>query len=441
MYRKINDYLLNWKKSPIRVPLIVRGARQVGKSYSIREFGSSAFQSLVEINLETQPHLIKCFESFSASKICSQLEVICNVDIRPGKTLLFIDEIQASREALMSLRSFKEDLPDLHVIAAGSLLEFALQDPGALSFPVGRVSFAYLHPLSFKEFLLAIGEEKLHNSIEAATLEDPCSTAVHDRLIEMLRLYYMVGGMPEAIKAYTLSQSILEARRVHSRLVTAFVADFAKYGRRYDYRRLQQLLKAVPRLVGKKFKYSHVDSDVNARDFKLPLLDLERSGIVRLVRASSANGVPLGSEERSGVFKVQYLDIGLMISALGMDLYADNLEDFLFANEGSLAEQYVGQQILAAKDHEVPPQLYYWVREVKGSAAEIDYVDALGSKVIPIEVKAGSTGTLKSLHQFMVEKKSEVGIRISQHPLSKVDRLISVPLYMVAEIPRLILKR
>ena len=229
----------------------------------------------MEINLETSPQFLECFSSLDAKSICMQLEAIASTEIIPGETLLFIDEIQASKNALLSLRSFKEALPKLHVIAAGSLLEFALQDEDAISFPVGRVTFAYLQPLSFLEFLSALGERKLIAAISSATLAAPCPAAIHLKLLELIRTYYILGGMPEVIMAYLATQSFTEARRVQNRLVTAFIADFAKYGRRYDHRKLQQLLNAVPTLVGKKFKYSHVDQDVSARDFKLPLLDLE----------------------------------------------------------------------------------------------------------------------------------------------------------------------
>jgi predicted AAA+ superfamily ATPase len=438
MYRIILEYFEMWRISPIRTPLLLRGARQVGKSHVIRQFGQQSFANLIEINLETQPQFLSCFESRDAKKICAQIEAISGTSISLQNTLLFIDEIQSSKDALLSLRSFKESLPDLHVIAAGSLLEFALQEGDALSFPVGRVTFAYLQPLSFKEFLLAMGHQKICKIINEATLTDPCSAAVHHMLLDLVRTYFVVGGMPEAINAFCISQKHLEVRRIQNRLVTAFVADFAKYGRRYDHRKLQTLLSAVPRLVGKKFKFSHVGSDASARDFKQPLLDLERAGLVRLVRASSGNGVPLGGEEREGIFKTQYLDIGLMLNSLGLDLFSASADHAVFVNEGALAEQFVGQELIASLDAEQTPELFYWTREIKGSESEVDFLIANGSTVIPIEVKSGATGRLKSLRQFMIDKKSESGIRISQHPLSTIDGLLSVPFYMVSEIPRLL---
>ena len=438
MNRILLDYLRKWQTSPIRTPLIVRGARQVGKTYLVREFGRESFKSFLEVNLETSPHLWECFRSLDAKTICQQLETVLNTEIIPGETLLFIDEIQASKQALLSLRSFKETLPNLHVIAAGSLLEFALQDKNAFSFPVGRVTFAHLQPVSFVEFLSSMNEPRLITAIKDASIAAPCPPAVHNRLLELTRTYFMLGGMPEVIETFKSTNSFTESRRVQNRLVTAFIADFSKYGRRYDHRKLQQLLNAVPKMVGKKFKFSHVDPSVTARDFKLPLLDLERSGLVRTIRATAANGIPLGGEERNGVFKASYLDIGLLINALGLDLLTTDAEQAVFINEGALAEQFVGQELLANLDPESSPQLYYWVRETKGAEAEVDFVTARGTNIIPIEVKAGARGRLKSLRQFMIDKKSPLGIRLSQLPLSLVDGILSIPLYMASEIPRLV---
>jgi predicted AAA+ superfamily ATPase len=244
--------------------------------------------------------------------------------------------------------------------------------------------------------------------------------------------------MPEVVDVYRVSQSMRDAKRVQNRLTQAFMADFAKYGGRYDFRRLQNLIAAAPRLVGRRFKYSHVDADAKARDLKQPLLDLEHAGLVRLVRASHSTGLPLGAEERDGVFKLQMLDIGLMLNALGIDAFAGSIADFLFSNEGALAEQFVGQELLANREPSTVPLLHFWAREAVGSEAEVDFVIPLQGKVIPVEVKSGTTGSLRSLRLFMQEHKTPLGVRISQHPLSLVDGILSVPLYMIHELPRLL---
>lgn len=438
MKRFFEEQLEAWKGELNRTPLIVRGARQVGKSHSVREFGQAHFRNVCEVNLELDRRLLSCFRSRDAHAICEQLELILNQDIVDGETLLFIDEIQASQDALISLRSFKEKRPNLHVIAAGSLLEFSLNDDKSFSFPVGRVSFYFLQPMSFREFLLAMGQEKIVKNLAICSISRPCSQAVHEHLLNLLRTYFVVGGMPEVVATYQVSQSLRDAQRVQSRLMQAFVADFAKYGRRYDFRRLQSILTAAPKLVGRRFKYSHVDEHTKARDMKQPLLDLERAGLLRIVRASRATGLPLGADEREGVFKLQLLDVGLMLNALGLPAFDLPIVDFLFANDGALAEQFVGQELLANREPSATSQLHFWARDVSGSEAEVDFVFPFQGRVIPIEVKSGTTGSLRSIRLFMQERNTHLGVRISQHPLSFSDGILSVPLYMIHELERIL---
>ena len=292
--------------------------------------------------------------------------------------------------------------------------------------------------MSFQEFLLAIGEDKIAECCTSATLERPPSAAIHAKLLSLVRLYFIVGGMPEVVATYVETKSLLAASRVQTRLSQGFSADFAKYGARYDHRKLQKIIASAPRLVGKQFKYSHIDPDTKARDLKTPLADLERAGLILRIPAVSGNGLPLAAEEREGIFKIQMLDIGMMLNTLGLAIGAMPLDTALFVNEGALAEQFVGQELLAYADPEQLPQIYYWSRESKGSQAEVDFVIGHGGMVIPIEVKAGATGTLRSLRQFMLDKKCKVGVRFSQHPLSMVDGILSIPLYMVSELHRLL---
>lgn len=418
--------------------MVVRGARQTGKSFSVRSYGKAAFEYLAEVNLELSPILATCFASLQADTICRDLEALLKTRLIDGKSLLFIDEIQAAPDALLALRAFKEQRPGLDIIAAGSLLEFALDDDTIRSFPVGRVGFAWMHPLSFREFLLAMGEDVLVEVITEAVPSRPPSAAIHDRLLNLVREYFVIGGLPEVVDTYRESRSYVEAKVVQSRLSLGYVADFVKYGRRYDYRKLQTVLNAVPRLVGRPFKFTHVEPDARARDLKQPLFDLEKSGLVRIVRATAANGPPLAAEEREGLFKVQLVDIGLMLNMLGIDLGSQPLVEALFANEGALAEQFVGQELLANTPADTSPGLHYWHREAKGAEAEVDFVFAYNGAVYPVEVKAGTTGSLRSARLFMQEKRVEHAIRVSQHALSLHDGILSVPFYMCAEIPRLL---
>ena len=438
MYRQLGDFLGNRSARSRRTPLIVRGARQTGKSHSIRQYGMSSFTHLAEVNLELSPSMKTCFSSLDASTISRELESLLKTRLIDGQSLLFIDEIQESSDAILALRAFKEQRPGLDVVAAGSLLEFALDDDTVRSFPVGRVGFAWMHPMSFREFLLAMSEDGLVECIIKATPDKPLAEAQHHRLLELVREYFVIGGLPEVVDTFRESKSYLEAKIVQSRLSLGYVADFVKYGKRYDYRKLQTLLSAVPRLVGRQFKYSHVDSDARARDLKQPLFDFEKSGLVRMIRATHANGAPLAAVEKEGVFKVQLLDIGLMLNMLGLDLGSKSLVDALFVNEGALAEQFVGQELLANMPPDTSPSLHYWHRDAKGSEAEVDFLITHQDKIYPVEVKAGSTGSLRSARLFMKEKDADFIIRISHHPLSFHDGVLSVPFYMCSEITRLL---
>ena len=438
MRRYFGDFLSTRIPRSRSVPLIVRGARQVGKSHTIREYGKTSFVNLAEVNLELNPGLACCFRSLNADTVCRELEAMLKTKFIDGKTLLFIDEIQTVPEALLSLRAFKEQRPGLDVIAAGSLLEFALDDETIRSFPVGRVGFAWMSPMSFREFILALDEEALYEMLAQATPENPIPQSAHNKLLELVRCYYVIGGLPEVVDTYRETRSFLDATEVQSRLILGYIADFVKYGRRYDYRKLQTILTSVPRLVGKQIKFNHIDPAARARDLKEPLLDLEKSGLIRLVRATSANGMPLGSEEREGKFKAQFLDIGMMLNSLGLELGSVPIDQALFANEGALAEQFVGQELLANEHPGTAPSLFYWHREAQGSDAEVDFVIPHKGKVIPIEVKAGKTGALRSLRLFMQEKNAPIGLRISQQPLSLHNGVLSVPLYMCSEIHRLL---
>ena len=438
MYRYFMNYLDARASDPRRVPLLLRGARQIGKSHTLREYGSRLGRRVVEVNFELRPELEQCFRSRQPDEILRQLEAVTGLTIEDRSTVLFIDEIQESNDALMALRAFKELRPQLDVVAAGSLIDFALNDGRLNSFPVGRIAFAWMHPMSFQEFLMALGEDKIAESCALSTVDKPPAPAIHSKMLSLVRLYYMLGGMPEVISTYLETKSILAASRIQTRLGLGFSADFAKYGARYDHRKLQKILASAPRRVGMQFKFSYVDRDSKARDLKAPLADLERAGLIRRIPAVSGNGLPLAAEERDGIFKIQMLDIGLMLNTLGLSISTMPLESALFINEGALAEQFVGQELLAYADPLQPPQIYYWSREAKGAEAEVDFVIAHGGRPVPVEVKAGATGSLRSLRQFMLDKKCSVGVRFSQHPLSLVDGILSIPLYMVSSLSRLL---
>ena len=437
MRRAIESILSKWKNKADRLPIILRGARQVGKSFIVEKFGKEHFDSVVTCNFEFRPELIHCFDNFDPLSICSKLEVAFRTRITPGKTLLFLDEIQNCPKAITALRYFKEKLPALHVIAAGSLLEFALHEE-QFSFPVGRVQFLYLKPLSFHEYLICQNHNRLAEMLDQATLEKPLELFVHNELLLLLREYFLIGGMPSVVKCFLETRSFLECQPILAGLVETYRSDFPKYASKAEYRHLQTFFEKAPGLVAEHFKYTLVSSDHRSKDLKVALEQLGWAGLLNRVLATSASGIPLQMHAKENKFKLLFLDCGLVNYANKLDMQTAWGTELLQINAGSQAEQFVGQELLAYADPYMNAQLYYWEREKKGSLAEVDYVIQAGAQIFPIEVKAGTTGSLKSLAQFLLEKQSPFGIRISQHPLSFYDKILSVPLYLISQLPRLL---
>jgi len=421
MFRSIEHELKQWKDSPSRYPLLLRGARQVGKSYVIEKFGLAEFSSFAMVNFEAEPEAHACFETLEPREILQRLELVLKKPIIPGKTLLFLDEIQSCPKAILGLRYFKEKMPDLHVIGAGSLLEFTLIQ-GKFSFPVGRVQFMYLRPLSFREFLLALND----------------SDSSHQKLLQRVREYFLTGGMPAVVEHFRLTQSFLQTTRIQDLLLATYQADFGKYATESDQKYLRILFENLPSQIAKQFKYSKIDPHMRSRELKSALDQLQWAGLIYPVVSSSCAGIPLSMQTKQNRFKLLFLDIGLVQCALKIDPEAILSEDLVFIHQGALVEQFVGQELLAYADFFREEKLYFWEREKAGSDAEVDYVITVDNEIIPIEVKAGKTGRLKSLRQFMEEKNSLLGIRISQSPLSFENKILSVPLYMIDQIPRLV---
>jgi len=437
MFRLLEDKLKAWKADSFRMPLLLRGARQVGKSYLVEKFGQENFETVVIINFDANPEYCACFEALDPQLIIQKIELISNQIITPGKTLLFLDEIQNCPKAIMSLRYFKEKWPLLHVIGAGSLLEFALEDQD-FSFPVGRVQFIYIRPLSFKEFLLANNTVHLPGLIEKTSLKNPIEDVVHDHLIKYVKQYYLVGGMPAAIAVFLKTKSFLKSREMQAIILQTYQNDFGKYAKKNDLGYLQLLFEKIPNLIGQQIKYSKIDPEVNARELKKALRLLGQAGILHQVHATSAAGIPLKFHQNEQKFKMLFLDIGLIQQVNQIDPEKIWVEDLTQINAGMMAEQFVGQEFLSSGEFYEERDLFFWEREKSGSDAEVDYIISIGSQIIPVEVKAGKSGKLRSLKLFMEEKKSPLGIRISQSPLSYQDNILSIPFYMIDQIPRLV---
>lgn len=417
---------------------MIRGARQVGKSHVVETFGREHFESTVVLNLEFQSELHRCFDSLDPKVILQSILMLADKQVVPGKTLLFIDEIQECPRAILALRYFKEKMPELHVIAAGSLLEFELED-AEYSFPVGRVDFMYLKPLSFREFLWALGKEHHLEFLDRLTLEQAVDLPVHERLLELVRLYFLVGGMPEVVKAYRDSQSIEVCEKVQNRILNTYRTDFGKYASKANHKRLQRVFENAPALVTQRCKYSKIDPTARSGDVKASLDLLTKAGIFSYIHATAADGVPLRFDVNDKKFKLLFLDIGLLQRSTQVSGQVMWKERLLQINAGQLAEQFVGQELLAYSPHDEEKRLYFWEREQRTSSAEVDYIQNIHAQVLPIEVKAGSTGRLKSLQIFMEEKGLPVGVRVFTGPLELSDRgILSIPLYLIEQLPRLL---
>jgi predicted AAA+ superfamily ATPase len=437
MKRSIDQMLNEWKEEPNRLPLIVRGARQVGKSYAIASLGERLFESTVEVNFEQKKECKACFDSLNPKNILQELELTLHQSITPGKTLLFLDEIQECPQAITALRYFKEQMPELHVIAAGSLLEFILNDHN-FSFPVGRVQFLFMRPMSFVEFLEGINLSLLTNFLDKIELDNPPSETVHREYLKQVRLYMMVGGMPSVVQKYLETNSILSCRQLEDALLNAYEQDFGKYSTQAQHRYLQRLFQKCPEFVGSHVRYSKIDPESAnpARDYKQAIRLLSNAGLIHPIHATAANGIPLRAEMSEKKFKLLFLDVGLLQSAMGMDPRNFQIDEISAINKGSLAEQFVGQELLAYSNPHRNEQLYFWERERTGSEAEVDFVLNVGPHIIPIEVKSGSSGKLKSIRKFMEEKHCPIGIKISEEPLNFENGILTIPFYLIHKLPK-----
>ncbi|MDP3041936.1 MAG: AAA family ATPase [Candidatus Omnitrophota bacterium] len=437
MKRDLEKDLFNWKERKDRLPLLLRGARQVGKSYIVEEFGKKTFKNIVIVNFEFRPELKQCFTTFDPVEIVNKLQLLMGEAIETEKTLLFLDEIQECPNAIMALRYFKEKYNKLAVIGAGSLMEFALNNSN-FRMPVGRVQFIYLEPLSFGEFLTASGNEQLRHYLGEIRLSSVFDDAVHQKLMDLLRVYLIVGGMPAVVKEYLESRNFLICQRIQNSLLQTYRNDFGKYAKSSEHKYLQKVLDEAPRLVGDRIKYSNIDADSKSRDIKQALNLLKLTGIIYPVYATSASGLPLEAQVNEMKFKLNFLDVGLMQNACGLQAELTFKNDFIQINSGAVIEQFIGQELRAQTDSYLKRGLFFWARDKKNSSAEVDYVVAVDSLILPVEVKAGKTGTLRSLKLFIEEKKSLFGVRFSQEKLSLHDKVLTLPLYMAEQMKRLV---
>lgn len=438
MQRQIEQDLIKWKSQAGRKPLLIRGGRQVGKSHAVEAFGKAHFDNCVVVNLEVHRECLRSFKTLEPQKIIASLSVIQQQDIIPGKTLLFIDEIQECPEAITSLRYFKEKMPELHVIAAGSLLEFTLNQE-EFKMPVGRIESLYMYPCSFKEFLLASGEQRALDYLSHVTINEGVDPAIHEKLLTKLREYFIIGGMPEVLAYFVEHHDYVRAQVLQSTLRENYRHDFGKYvAKGVKIQHLTKMYDVIPALVGKHFKFTAVDPEVQARELKPSLVALQDAGLIHIAYHTAASGLPFSATQNENRKKIIFIDVGLLNNAGSLSINDMLNDSLILLNQGSLAEQFVGQELCAYGKNYEKSQLFYWEREKKPSIAEVDYVIHAGSNIFPVEVKSGKTGRLRSLQQFMSEKSSKFGVRISERPLAFENNILSVPMYMIFELDRLI---
>ncbi len=430
MKRLIDWHLISWKNKKKRKPLLIRGARQIGKTYSIRQFAKN-FDSFVELNFELTPEAKTIFEKdLQPKRIIWELGLLTQTTITSGKTLLFLDEIQAAPQAILALRYFYELMPDLHVIAAGSLIDFAIEKVGM---PVGRVNMLYLYPLSFMEFLVATNNSKF---IEGILEKKELSDILHNKLLDLLGHYLAIGGMPEAVQAWLETKDPRASYEVQKGLVETYRQDFPKYAKKQQFSYLDILFHQIPHFIGKQFKFSEIHGDYKKRELA-PSLDLLcKANVIHQINHASAQGLPLGAEINLNWFKVIFLDVGILQNLLGLDLSAWFLNpNKNLVNRGTIAEAFVGQELLAYSSPSSKNELYFWKRESKSAQSEIDYVYDFQHKILPIEVKSGHGTTLRSMHRFLQEHKdSKFGIRFWAKNYLATDNIISRPLYSVCTL-------
>ncbi|MEI6677082.1 MAG: AAA family ATPase [Mariniphaga sp.] len=428
--RGIDQALASWKNEENRKPLLIRGPRQVGKSTAVRQLAQS-FEYFIEVDFEAQRNLHALFSSsLNPADICEQLSLYCLVPIIEGKTLLFFDEIQSCLPAISSIRYFYEKMPNLHLIAAGSLLEFALQE--LPSFGVGRVRSLFIRPFSFNEFLIACDQSLMAQTLKKASVTSPIPDLIHKKIIAQYKRFMAIGGMPEVVAKFVVEGNMLACMKIIDDLIISYQDDFAKYKKLMPANRIKEAFEAVVLQMGGKFIYAKAALTSDPRQIKAAIELLILAGLVIPVTHTSSNGIPLGAEVDPKKRKMLIFDTGVFQRLLGLNIGELMISDsFEVVNKGALAELSVGLELSKLSSHYRNDPLYYWQRESVSGNAEIDYVFQKGEMIIPIEVKSGVRGSMQSLHLFLKEKKIDKGIRFSLENFSDYKNIRTIPLYDV----------
>lgn len=401
MKRKYSHNLLNWYKKKDRMPLILRGARQVGKSTLVRLFAQENNLDLLEINLEKLKFRSLEKEVFKIENWLLEIELICQKKISP-RSVLFFDEIQAQPIAISRLRYFYEERPDLAVVAAGSLLELALHQ-NEISFPVGRVTYLWVSPMTFTEYLKAVKLDQLNEFI----LNNEIPDFAHDKINEEVKKYFFIGGMPKAIQTYIDTSSFIGVREIQSEILESYYNDFPKYERRAQIEKLNSVFQNIPFHLGKKLIYQKLDSELKSTEIKKCIQLFQRANLITPCYHSLASGQPLRATIDQSVFKIYFLDIGLINAAHKLSWHElDNEFENSFVTKGFLAEQFIAQHLSYSDISMSGPETLFWLKDKTLGKAEIDFLVSITGNITPIEVKAGKGGRLKSFEIFAKEKKN-----------------------------------
>lgn len=435
MYRNKIKELEKWKNSNNRKPLIIRGARQVGKTWLMKEFGKKYFQKVAYINFDDNTRMEKLFEEdFDIDRIIQGLKIESGVNIEVENTLIILDEIQETPKALKALKYFCENANEYYIISAGSLLGVAIHE--GTSFPVGKVDFLDLAPLSFFEFLEAIEEKELLEILKVNQLE--MIKVFHTKFKELLKLYYYVGGMPEAVSAFIKNRDLVEVRKIQKRLLQAYEQDFSKHAPNHIVPRIRQLWNNIPTQLAKenkKFIYGLVRKGARAREYEIALSWLIDCGLIYQVNRVNNSKIPLSAYQDFNAFKLYLLDVGLLAAMANIDAKTLLEGNEIFKEfKGSLTEQYVLCQLKQCTDLEA----FYWSSDT--GIAEIDFIVQIEKNNVPIEVKANENLQAKSLKSFIQKYNTKVNVRTAMTEYRKEETLVNIPLYMIGNIETIILE-
>ena len=435
MKRDIYRELLEWKNSAKRKPLLMKGSRQTGKTYILKLFGEREYKNLHYFNFEREPTLKEHFEKdLNPKRLVEELSFLRGGPIEPSEDLIFFDEIQSSNSALNSLKYFEEEAKQYHIVSAGSLLGVKLSSPRA--FPVGKVNFFDLYPMSFLEFLEAVSKEKYRKYLEGIERLEPIPLPFHNELIELLRIYCFIGGMPEAVATYVATKDLTAVRKVQEAILSAYSFDFSKHANSTDVSKISLIWDSVPAQLARennKFMFSALKKSARAREYESALHWLKMAGLILCSHSVSKVGIPLKSYREASCFKVYFLDVGLLCASVGISLEIIVQGNELFKEfKGALVENYVAQQLASCLNQ----PLYYWRN--KGGTAEIDFLYENGPSICPLEVKAGVNPKGKSLRSYRERNKPDVALRSSLLNLKLDDGLCNIPLYAIGCLDKLL---